>query len=123
MNKIGIILITVTLLFLFGGAYIFTRPTEIPPREANTYEYFWGNGCPHCKTVDDFVATWDKKDSITIKKFEVWSNTKNAEIMKDRYNSCDPKPTASQMAVPFLVTPDGKCLMGDTPIIDLYKSL
>lgn len=123
MNKIGIILITVTLLFLFGGAYIFTRPTEIPPREDNTYEYFWGNGCPHCKNVDDFVATWNKKDSITIKKFEVWNNPKNAEIMKDRYNSCNPKPASSQMAVPFLVTPDGKCLMGDTPIIDLYKSL
>lgn len=125
MNKFGIIAIVVTILILGGGAYFLTKPAkpiDIPQREANVYEYFWGNGCPHCKVVQDFLDTWDKKDTIKLTKYEVWYDKANAKIMEARYNSCLEKPQG-QMAVPFMITPDGKCLVGDEPIINLFKSL
>ncbi len=126
MNKLGIIAIVVTILILGSGAYLMTRPEKpvvIPDKEANSYEYFWGNGCPHCAVVQEFFDKWEKKDSIKIKKFEVWYDKSNAKIMEDRFGKCNPVPPKSQMAVPFLVTPDGKCLVGDSPIVDHYKSL
>lgn len=43
--------------------------------------------------------------------------------MEDRFNQCKDTLDSGQMAVPFLVTPEGKCLVGDTPIIELFKSL
>ena len=125
-NKFGIIAVIVTVLLLIGGAYLFTRPEKpvvIPEKEAGTYEYFWGNGCPHCAAVQEFYDKWEKKDTVIIKKFEVWYDKANAKIMEDRYNNCPDKPPASQMAVPLLVTPEGKCLVGDTPIITLFDAL
>lgn len=119
MNKTSIILIAVTILALFGGAYLFSRPTETAP--ISGYEYFWGDGCPHCKIVADFMETWSGKDKINIKKLEVWNNTKNAAQMNERAKVCNIPRTG--MGVPFMVTSDGKCLMGDQPIIEHFKSL
>ena len=51
-----------------------SKPVEIPSIDG--YEYYWGDGCPHCKIVADFMETWEGKDKIKITKFEVWNNTK-----------------------------------------------
>ncbi|MEK7472572.1 MAG: hypothetical protein AAB625_00895 [Patescibacteria group bacterium] len=118
-SKFGILAIIVTVLILAGGAYLFSKPVEIPT--ISGYEYYWGNGCPHCKIVDEFFSTWSGKDKINIKKFEVWSNTKNAELMAVRAKNCNIIRT--EMGVPLLVKPDGTCLTGDQPIIEHYKSL
>ena len=118
-SKFGILAIIVTVLILAGGAYLFSKPVEIPA--ISGYEYYWGNGCPHCKIVDEFFSTWSGKDKINIKKFEVWSNTKNAEWMAVRAKNCNIIRT--EMGVPLLVKPDGTCLTGDQPIIEHYKSL
>jgi thiol-disulfide isomerase/thioredoxin len=126
MNKLGILIIISSLLILGGGAYFFTRqekPVNIPTRDQTVYEYFWGNGCPHCAAVQEFFDSWDKIDSVKIIKREVWYDKNNSSIMQDRFNKCDPKPASAQMSVPFMVTPDGKCLTGSTPIINLFKSL
>ena len=126
MNKFGIIIISITLLILGLGAFVLTKPAKtipIPEREKDTYEYFWGNGCPHCANVQTFMDSWDKKDKIKIKKYEVWYNKDNAQIMKDRFSSCPKGTVNGTMAVPLLVTPDNKCFMGDETIINYYKSL
>src|SRR3989339_1999692 len=90
MNKFGIIVIVVTILILGGGALLITKDNSkpFPTPEPNTYEYFWGDGCPHCKIVDDFFETWDGKDKIKIKKLEVWNNKSNASLMAERAKTC-----------------------------------
>lgn len=127
IGKFGIGIIALTVLLLVGGAYFFTRPEkdiDIPARDEAAYEYFWGNGCPHCADVQSFFDGWDKYNQTNIIKREVWYNKDNSKIMEARFNACNPKPNnSSQMSVPFLVTPDGQCLVGSTPIIDLFKSL
>ena len=123
MNKFGIIVIVVTILILGGGALLITKDNSkpFPTPEPNTYEYFWGDGCPHCKIVDDFFETWDGKDKIKIKKLEVWNNKSNASLMAERAKPCG-IPLA-EMGVPLLITLEGKCLTGDQQIIEHYKSL
>ena len=125
MNKVGIIIIISSLLILAGGAYFFTKqgkPVEIPQKETNSYEYFWGNGCPHCAKVAEFFDSSYKDEKVKLVKYEVWYDKTNAKIMQDRFNKCSPKPEGA-MAVPFMVTPDGKCIMGDIPIIELFNNL
>lgn len=119
MNKSLIAIIAFTILLLGGGAYIFSKPTVVS--EISGYEYYWGDGCPHCKIVADFMDTWTGKDKIKITKLEVWNNTKNAAQMNERAKACNIPRTG--MGVPFMVTPEGKCLTGDQPIIELFKSL
>lgn len=122
MKKFPIIIALVTVVIIVGGV-IFVSKDSTPqsyPLPTNL-EYYWGEGCPHCKNVEDFMEGWDKKDDVTIEKSEVWNNPKNAAKMQARYDYCQIPPT--QMGVPLLFTPDGKCYSGDTPIIDYFKSL
>lgn len=131
MNKTVIVIILATLLLIVGGMLFFSNKqnsSSTPPPLPSNLEYFWGNGCPHCANVEEFLKTWDppigeasKKDQVKIDKFEVWSNPKNAALMEARYNYC--QTPRAEMGVPLLFTPEGKCLVGDQPIIDHFKEL
>lgn len=123
MNKFSIIAILATVTILIAGVFLVSKgqnsntnyplPTDIT--------YYWGDGCPHCKNVEEFISTWDKKDTVKIDKKEVWNNIENAKELKARYEYC--KVPQSAMGVPLLVTPDGTCFSGDTPIIDYLKNI
>ena len=126
MNKGLITIIVATVIIVVAGAIFLSgnsNPTppiaiESPPAEL---EYYWGNGCPHCKVVADFLDTWEKKDEIVINKFETWYNKENEQRLAAVGAFCNiPK---NQIGVPLLFTHEGKCLIGDTPIIDYLKSL
>lgn len=125
MNKLGIIIGAITLLILGGGIFFVTRPQkteDLPEYNPNKLIYFWGNGCPHCAAVDDFVNSWEFKDKLDVQKFEVWYNKQNQALMtKLAGEKCNIKPQG--MSVPLLIKPEGGCLNGDTPIIEYYKSL
>lgn len=123
MKKIPLITGVITLIVIIGGVLLFSNQGQTPtsPFPPSSYEYFWGDGCPHCANVQAFFDTWEKKDQVDINKLEVWNSPQNARLMKQRAKDCNISPKG--MGVPFLVTPDGKCLSGDTDIIDLFKSL
>ncbi|MEK7497887.1 MAG: hypothetical protein AAB656_03140 [Patescibacteria group bacterium] len=121
MKKNTIVFISILIFLLLVGAFYFskTKPSEI--KLPTGYEYYWGDGCPHCANVAAFLESWDKKDKINLQKLEVWSNPTNAKLMQERYSYC--KVDKTQMGVPLLFTPDGKCLVGDVPIIDFLKNI
>ena len=72
MKKFTIIAVVLTLAIMTGGVLLASKsqnsnssknyplPTELT--------YYWGNGCPHCENVEDFLSTWSKKDSIKMDK-------------------------------------------------------
>ena len=125
IKKVLIAIVVIVVLFLFFKPNTYTLPANLT--------YYWGDGCPHCKTVADFMSSWDPPigsprgeageagKKIQIDKKEVWNNTANAKELKARYEYC--KIPQSEMGVPLLFTPEGKCYSGDTPIIDYLKSL
>jgi len=125
VKKFTIIAVILTLVIVAGGVFLTSKSQNSNslgsyPLPTNL-TYYWGDGCPHCKIVEDFLSTWDKKDTVKIDKKEVWNNVANANELKARYVYC--KVPQSEMGVPLLFTPDGKCYSGDTPIIDYFKSL
>ena len=123
MNKTIIITILITITIFIGGVLLLSKEpkSEDILSSPNGYEYYWGDGCPHCTNVEDFFSSWDKKDQVKITKYEVWNNTNNAKRMEQRAITCGIKPQG--MGVPLLFTPDGKCFDGDESIIGYFKSL
>ena len=85
------------------------------------YEYFWGDGCPHCAVIEEFLATWEGKDKINIEKKEVWKDTGNSRVLGARAAACN--IPQDELGVPLLVTPEGQCIVGDQPIIEHLKNL
>lgn len=126
MNKTAIAVILATLLIIVGGVFLVSKNSDgdekkEPLPSPTSYEYYWGDGCPHCINVENFLSSWDKKDKVQITKYEVRNNTENAKRMEQRAITCGIKP--QDMGVPLLFAPDGKCFDGDTPIIDYFKNL
>lgn len=101
----------------------FTQEVASPSAQdiVGTFEYFWGNTCPHCKNVAEFIENWALKDKIKITKLEVYENQANAKLLGTRAVIC--KVPKDQIPVPFLVTSSGKCIIGDQPIIEYFKKI
>ena len=116
-------LLLATFIIIAAGVSLFSRqkPETVSLPLPSSYEYFWGDGCPHCTVVADFFLSWEGRDKVQIEKMEVWGNPENAKRLQERATYCGLKP--SEVGVPFLFTPEGKCLSGDEPIINLFKSL
>ena len=111
-----------TLVIIVGGVLFSSKQEKQEPLPLpSSYEYFWGGGCPHCETVEEFLNSWEKKDLVKIEKKEVWKNAENAKYLQARAESCGYKP--SEIAVPFLFTPEGKCIVGDKLIISFFETL
>ncbi len=124
MKKFTIFAAATTLIIIVGGILLVSKGqspnTNNYPMPADL-TYYWGEGCPHCEIVEEFISTWEKKDTIKIDKKEVWNTIENAKELKARYIYCN--VPESQMGVPLLFTPEGTCFSGDTPIIDYLKNI
>lgn len=80
--------------------------------------FFWGDGCPHCENVEKYFADNDKLDEkLGIQKMEVFKNKGNQDLFMDITKKC-----GIGGGVPVLYK-DGKCTVGDTPIIEELKKI
>jgi len=123
MKKFPIIMGIITLLIVMGGVFVFSKnkPEETVSLPSNL-EYFWLESCPHCKVVQEFMSTWEKKDQIKIDKFEVNIDKQAGQklVSVGKYCKIENEWIGS---VPLLFTPEGKCFLGDQPIIGYLKTL
>ena len=116
------ITIIITLVIIIGGVFLFSKENKSePPPLPSTYEFYWGEGCPHCQKVEEFLSSWGGRDKVQIDRKEIWNNRQNASLMRTRATSCG--LSVANLGVPFLFTPEGKCLGGDEPIIEFFKGL
>jgi len=80
---------------------------------------FYGDGCPHCALVEEYVNQNGVDAKVSFVKKEVYYNKQNADELVAKAKACG-MPTNS-IGVPFLW--DGsKCLVGDQDIIEFFKS-
>lgn len=92
--------------------------TRIPPNNQTTI-LFYGNTCPHCADAEKWIEQNKIKEIISVVKKEVYDNQVNANELAQVAKSCG--LSTESIAVPFLYTPEGKCLIG-TPDIVSYLS-
>ena len=82
--------------------------------------YYYGEGCPHCKVVNDFLVANNIAEKMTFEKKEVWSDKTNAKEMERRAKACNIKPEG--MGVPFVYGGDGKCYIGEPEVTGFFKT-
>lgn len=88
---------------------------------------FYGDGCPHCEKVDEYIADNKIEDKVDFTRLEVWYNKNNQNVLIEAAKRCN--IGSNEFGVPFLYNPsmnleqDGECYVGDINIIDFFKNL
>ncbi len=124
MKSFPLLISAATILIIFAGIFLFSKKPavdSVAPSLPSSYEFYWGEGCPHCGNVADFFNSWEKIDMVEIEYKEVYENQETAKLMLTRAQFCNLQN--NQIGVPFLFTPEGECFVGDTPIINFFEQL
>jgi len=96
-----------------------SKPASQENQQSSQIILFYGDGCPHCALVEEYVNQNGVEAKAPFVKKEVYYNKQNASELAEKAAACG-MPTDS-IGVPFLW--DGtKCLVGDQPIIDFFKA-
>ena len=121
MKKI-IILIVIVIISL--GLYkIFTQKPQGVSDEQAELVMFWGDGCPHCEKVKDYISTNKLDNKIKISYKEVYYNKTNQNLLTDTVKKCPEINTKDGIGVPLAFDKiNSKCLYGDQPIIDWFNA-
>ena len=121
LDKKIIAILVGALILAVGFVYFGLKDGELPVADDSAaIVYYWGDGCPHCKVVSDFIEANNIADKVFFEKKEVWSNKANANEMSRRAQACNIKPEG--MGVPFVYGGDGKCYVGEPEVINFFKS-
>lgn len=78
--------------------------------------YYYGEECPHCKDVAQFLEDNKIAEKVNFSKKEVWHDTVNAAEMEKKAAECNIQK--SGMGVPFVYA-KGKCYVG-TPDVEAF---
>jgi len=129
MNK-KVIIPTILFIIVFIISFVIllkNRENNLPDNNAiqdnqqteeNQIILFYGDGCPHCAIVEDYIKNNNIKERLSFEEKEVYYNRKNADDLVVKAKICG-IPT-DYIGVPFLW--DGeKCFVGDQDIIDFFK--
>jgi glutaredoxin len=94
------------------------EPTSQGNQQSSQIILFYGDGCPHCAIVEEYIKENSISDKISFAQKEVYYNQNNAKELEAKAKICG-LPTDS-IGVPFLW--DGeKCFIGDQDIINFFK--
>lgn len=123
MNKLVIILIVIAIAIGFYKL-LSTNPSVSGVKESEAQLIlFWGDGCPHCETVKEYIKNNNLESKIKIAYKEVYYNKSNQKNLEETVKNCPEIDTSQGVGVPLaLDTQTKRCLSGDTPIIDWLKS-
>ncbi len=126
MEKKNLILtIIAAALIIIGGGLLLNQQFNFigpsPNINAKAPEgiiLFYGDGCPHCKLVSDFIAANNVKAKVAFTELEVFNDENNAGILLQKAQIC--KIAEDKIGVPFLWT-GSTCLLGDQDVINFFK--
>ena len=116
MTKKKISIIIAFVVLAIAGTVIYLGRN----RNSNQALFFYGNTCPHCKVVEEYMKDNQIEKIIPLRKFEVYKNPINAQILQDKAKQCGIND--QEVGVPLLWK-DGKCYVGEEKIINLFKSI
>ena len=103
MKKVCLLL-TLLFLLLFPKAYALGYYDEGEVKDKVVIYFFKGDGCGFCAQAEDFFDTIESLhgEIFELKKYEVWYDRDNAELMEDVSEYLD----ADVDGVPFIVIGD-----------------
>ena len=129
MDKTPIIIIIAvilagTLFWAFQSGFFVKPLPEQPPATPTALPagivFFYGDGCPHCKNVEDYVAQNKIADKVKFTSLEVYNNKGNAALLANVAIGCK-LDVSNGVGIPLLY--DGKnCVQGDVDVINFFKT-
>ncbi len=120
MEKKTLWIIAGIVVVLIGGIgwLAIQAPTEEKVTvDENKIILFYGDGCPHCEDVEEYIAQNDIKNKVEFVELEVWNNADNSAIMKKMAQECE--LDTNKIGVPFLVA-DGECYIGGPDVQEFF---
>ena len=96
------------LISAFAIIFLFLLTIPASASAKNIY-FFYGDGCPHCAKEEVFLknVVEEKYPDININEYEVWSNSKNAQLLREAASKINLKVSG----VPVLIIGD-KAVVG-----------
>jgi len=81
---------------------------------------FFGETCPHCKTVDAFITDNGVRAKLKFQELEVYNNPSNSALLVQKARQCGISTTGG-VGVPLFF--DGNnCFQGSDSIINFLKT-
>jgi len=106
------------LFLIFGGIIVILGVAMIMPKQKESTILFYGEGCPHCANVDDYIKANGIEGKVKFERKEVYNDDENANLLASKAGQCGLQ--TGQIGVPFLW--DGKnCFIGDEDIIKFFE--
>jgi len=118
----GALLFLVSASILSIGALIKERKASIADngQKADLVLYY-GDSCPHCKIVEEYIKNNDPSGKIIINRKEVWSSQDNQKDFLEKATACG--LDLNNLGVPMLYDAvNSKCYEGDQTIIDFLDA-
>lgn len=123
MKKLILPLIVIAIVSL--GYVLISKPPRMKGVTDDQAEYtlFWGEGCPHCKLVEEYINENKVESKVKIAYKEVYFNKTNQKLLEETFKKCPEIDTSRGMGVPLgFSKSDQKCQYGDQPIITWLKN-
>ena len=126
MNKNLLSIIIAVVLIVLGSLLIIGWSSLSGPKvDITEIILFYGDGCPHCKLVEDFISQNKVEEKIKFTRLRIPLNNEkdpellsNIKVLLERAKACGINTT--DIGVPFLW--DGKtCLAGDPDVIKFFQ--
>ncbi len=89
-------------------------PTEAPTGAV----FYYGEECPHCHDVLEYLAENDIASKVDFEEKETWHDEKNNDELLARAKVCGYAP--NQIGVPFLYA-DGECYIGTPDVVGYFR--
>lgn len=115
-----LILVALVAYFYFNSQKNIVQ--KFPDSEAQLI-LFWGEGCPHCENVKNYIKDNNLDSKVKIAYKEVYLDKSNQKLLESVVQKCPEIDSSRGIGVPLAFdNQNSKCLYGDTPIIEWLKS-
>lgn len=111
-----LIILAVLVLLVF----FYFRSVKTPDVSKNeNIILFYGNECPHCRTVEKYIDENKISEKINFSQAEVFHNDNNQAVFIEKYKICG-VTDEEDLGVPMLYA-DGKCYVGQDEVIGYFQ--
>jgi len=124
-------LFLVILIIIIGGVFYWSEqdqktkaeeaanaPVEEQINREAEIVLFYGEECPHCKDVEEFLTQNNISEKVNYSNLEVWHNKNNAQFLFEKAEACG--YSKDNLGVPFLYA-RGECFSGAPAIEGFFK--